>query len=111
MDDYKLKKKFLNLEEIEDMSQEKDSSKINDKKNKIKIFNPFSSQFNKLNKMFGELHLYKTKLYDSRDIENAIMKKISQKNENLLIKQESIKDNFIKDIKTQIKKAKLNIEI
>ena len=54
MDDYKLKKKFLNLEEIEDMSQEKDSSKINDKKNKIKIFNPFSSQFNKLNKMFGK---------------------------------------------------------
>ena len=63
MDDYKLKKKFFNPEETEDMSQEKDSSKINDTKDKIKIFNPFSSQFNKLNKMFGELHLYKTKLY------------------------------------------------
>lgn len=111
MDDYKLKKKFFNPEETEDMSQEKDSSKINDTKDKIKIFNPFSSQFNKLNKMFGELHLYKTKLYESREIEHAIMKKISQKNENLLIKQESIKDNFIKDMKTQIKKAKLNIEI
>ena len=111
MDDYKLEKKFFNPEETEDMSQEKDSSKINDTKDKIKIFNPFSSQFNKLNKMFGELHLYKTKLYESREIEHAIMKKISQKNENLLIKQESIKDNFIKDMKTQIKKAKLNIEI
>lgn len=111
MDDYKLKKKFFNPEETEDMSQEKDSSKINDTKDKIKIFNPFSSQFNKLNKMFGELHLYKTKLYESREIEHAIMKKISQKNENLLIKQESIKENFLKDIKTQIKKAKLNIEI
>ena len=109
MNDYQLKKKLLKLEEIENMG--KDSSDIDDTKDKIKIFNPFSSQFNKLNKMFGELHLYKTKLYDCRDIEKAMMKKISQKNENLLIKQESIKENFLKDIKTQIKKAKLNIEI
>ena len=48
MDDYKLKKKFLNLEEIEDMSQEKDSSKINDKKNKIKILKTENSYLIKM---------------------------------------------------------------
>ena len=43
-----------------------------DKKNKIKIISSFIPQFNKVNKMLGDLHLYKIKRHNLNEIQKAL---------------------------------------
>lgn len=82
-----------------------------DKKNKIKIISSFIPQFNKVNKMLGDLHLYKTKRHNLNEIQKALYIKISQENNLINNRAENAKNGFIKAKKTQIKKSKLNINI
>lgn len=115
VNDYHIQKKFLELEKFE--QYRKNDNELfepegnSDKKNKIKIISPFIPQFNKANKMLGDLNLYKTKRHNLNEIQKALYKKISQENELINNRAENAKNGFIKAIKTQIKKSKLNINM
>ena len=57
------------------------------------------------------MNLYKTKRHNLNEIQKALYKKISQENELINNRAENAKNGFIKAIKTQIKKSKLNINM
>ena len=115
VNDYVIQKKFLELERFEHYRKNDnelfDPEGNDNKKSKIKIISPFTPQFNKVNMMLGDLHLCKTKRFNLNDIQKALYRKISQENELINNRAENAKNGFIKAIKTQIKKSKLNINM
>lgn len=108
--EYNFQKKVCEMEE-EESDETYNLRNKNNKKERIVIKNPFTPQFKKLNMKLGNLHLYKTKGHNLDYIEHALLDKISQENENLNHKVEGIKNGFIKELREQIKKSKINIDI
>jgi hypothetical protein len=108
--EYNFQKKVCEMEE-EESDETYNLRNKNNKKERIVIKNPFTPQFKKLNMKLGNLHLYKTKGHNLDYIEHALLDRISQENENLNHKVEGIKNGFIKELREQIKKSKINIDI
>jgi hypothetical protein len=108
--EYNFQKKVCEMEE-EESDETYNLRNKNNKKERIVIKNPFTPQFKKLNMNLGNLHLYKTKGHNLDYIEHALLDRISQENENLNHKVEGIKNGFIKELREQIKKSKINIDI
>ena len=108
--EYNFQKKVCEMEE-EESDEIYNLRNKNNKKERIIIKNPFTPQFKKLNMNLGNLHLYKTKGHNLDYIENALLDRISQENENLHHKVEGVKDGFIKELREQIKKSKINLDI
>ena len=111
--EYNLQKKLLEMEQFEKFGKEDNDELRNEniKSERITISNPFTPEFKKLNMKLGNLHLYKTKGHNLDYIENALLDRISQENENLHHKVEGVKDGFIKELREQIKKSKINLDI
>lgn len=108
--EYNFQKKVCEMEE-EESDETYNLRNKNNKKERIVIKNPFTPQFKKLNMKLGNLHLYKTKGHNLDYIEHALLDRISQENENLNHKVEGVKDGFVKELREQIKKSKINIDI